>query len=521
VRGRFCMKLPLLIFIKRRVIFFGSYFGSKVGEIISTARICCMVEMPDMPRKDMRSLVDRIFSDDLMVGLAIILACSVVLPLFFEFSLGMQIIFEAVNYIVIAAFVAEYISKLYVAESRISFVIDLWHILDLLIIFIALLDISKLSIAPYAILEEGKLSPILRLLRVFIRVLLTITLAGRTAERIIPPQIIPEIIPQKSTLLISTLDSQGHCDKCSMKESSCSIENAGKTLWIDFQNISKIDLDLIEKASSIPKGVLESKLIRESFPRIDYVGDIPMILLWDSHINSTDPNGTDLEIITNDMLVVFKDNNIITLSTRKSDLFDKISAKSLPLEKEEFPDRIMYSLLQRKIDDYGEIVQRIERKTIGFEEIPIGRTSPQFLEETFHFKKEIQKIISNLWHFNQILHNLKENSDIFKKIDNHAYNLEILPAESDYMFETAKNTRESLISLIELHINTVSYDMNRVMKIIAVITCLALVPSIIGGLLGENILGQSFPITLTEVIFMVFSLMLLGVYTFYKMNWLR
>jgi len=130
--------------------------------------------------------------------------------------------------------------------------------------------------------------------------------------------------------------------------------------------------------------------------------------------------------------------------------FDKISAKSLPLEKEKFTVRVMYSLLQQKIDDYGEIVQRIERKTIGFEEIPIGRTSPQFLEETFHFKKEIQKIISNLWHFNQILHNLKENSDIFKKFDNHPHNLEILQAESDYMFETAKNTRESLISLIEL-----------------------------------------------------------------------
>jgi len=59
------------------------------------------------------------------------------------------------------------------------------------------------------------------------------------------------------------------------------------------------------------------------------------------------------------------------------------------------------------------------------------------------------------------------------------------------------------------------------MKIIAVITCLALVPSIIGGLLGENVLGQPFPITLIEVFFMVFSLMLLGVYTFYKMDWLR
>ena len=89
------------------------------------------------------------------------------------------------------------------------------------------------------------------------------------------------------------------------------------------------------------------------------------------------------------------------------------------------------------------------------------------------------------------------------------------------MYETSQNIRESLISLIELHINTVSYDMNRVMKVIAVITCLAIVPTIIGGLLGVNLMDNPYPLKITEVFFIVFSLMLIGLYTFYKMDWLR
>lgn len=89
------------------------------------------------------------------------------------------------------------------------------------------------------------------------------------------------------------------------------------------------------------------------------------------------------------------------------------------------------------------------------------------------------------------------------------------------MYETAQNIRESLISLIELHINTVSYDMNRVMKVLAVITCLGLVPTVIGGLLGVNLIDVPYPLRISDIVFMIFSLMLMGVYTFYKMGWLR
>ncbi|MDD1762367.1 MAG: hypothetical protein LUQ59_09045 [Methanothrix sp.] len=149
-------------------------------------------------------------------------------------------------------------------------------------------------------------------------------------------------------------------------------------------------------------------------------------------------------------------------------------------------------------------------------------TSPQFLETTFHFRKEIQKIISNLWHFKKILEHIKDNKATLNGIDNtHNPVFDSFHDDAEYICETAQNIKESLISLIELHINTVSYDMNRVMKVIAVITCLAVIPSIVGGLLGENLVDQPYQITINEVFFVVASLMLLGLYVFYRKNWLR
>jgi Mg2+ and Co2+ transporter CorA len=451
----------------------------------------------------LKSQVYRVFNDDLMIGLAAILACTVILPLFIEFTPAMETIFEAVNYAIISIFAAEYVFKLIVDDKKVSFVINSWHILDLLIIVIAVLDLSKLSFIPFVISEQGKLSPILRLLRVLLRVLLAITLAGRTAERAIPIKL-PENNPSlKSQLRISTLDFQGNISKCFVKESSCTIPKTGKPLWIDFQHVGKIDLDFIEKNTAIPIDVLESKLIKESFPRIDHIKGVPIIFLWDSKVNEINSDVNELNVTKNDMLIVFENNRIITLSSGESHLFDTISYESLPLENEEFSIQILYSLLHKKIDDYGEIVQRIEQKTIGFEEIPVNRTSPQFLEETFHFKKEIQKIISNLWHFHQILHHLKDDKNLVNKINNKdSYYFDNLHAESEYMYETAQNIKESLLSIIDLHINTVSYDMNRVMKVIAVITCLAIIPATIGGLLGVNLTQGNFPIKLSEVLYL-------------------
>lgn len=211
------------------------------------------------------------------------------------------------------------------------------------------------------------------------------------------------------------------------------------------------------------------------------------------------------------------------MCTGKGDLFDRISSQKLPLEEEAFRAKVLFAILRQKIEDYGEIVRRIEGKTIRFEEMPVNRTSPKFLEETFYFKKELQKTISNLWHFNRVVHHILDSKNLlFPELsEGQSHKLDSLYAESEYLYETAQNTRDSLISLIELHINTVSYDMNRVMKIIAVITCLAIIPTIIGGLLGVNLADNPYQLKITEVFFLVLVFMLMGVYIFYKMDWLK
>lgn len=358
-------------------------------------------------RDRLHSAVHRAFNDDLMIGLAAALTGLVIFPMFITFSPAMLQVFRYVNYFIVAMFIAEYFLKVLVSQSKISFITNPWHILDLIIILIAAADIANPEFAPALIAAHGRISPVLRLPRLF----LGLTLVGRSMERAVPDKTQQEDGNSGGRPEIAVLDQSSCIRRYSMAdlELDASVLTSVKPLWIDMQNIHENDLKFVEEVTGIPRYILESKLIQESFPRIDFFKGFTIILLWDSIVDSPGSGKGSLNINTNEMLVICADTRIITLSTARSDIFDRILHNETPSGLDDITIGVLHSLLKLKVRDYGEIIQTIERRTIGFEEIPVNKTSPKFLEETFQFKKEIQKIISNLWHFNQVLDYMKVN----------------------------------------------------------------------------------------------------------------
>ena len=53
-------------------------------------------------------------------------------------------------------------------------------------------------------------------------------------------------------------------------------------------------------------------------------------------------------------------------------------------------------------------------------------------------------------------------------------------------YETISETKETVQTLIELHINLKSFEMNGLLKLLAVVSFLGLIPSVVGGLLGTG-----------------------------------
>ena len=59
------------------------------------------------------------------------------------------------------------------------------------------------------------------------------------------------------------------------------------------------------------------------------------------------------------------------------------------------------------------------------------------------------------------------------------------------------------------------------MRVLAVVSAMGLVPTIVGGLLGMNVVGNPWPVTLAQVAFGVATGMVLLLYVFFVWGWLR
>ncbi len=457
-------------------------------------------------RLRLKGPVYQIFTDHLMIVLALILIPAIFLPLFFAFSEFMLFMFMVARHVIIVMFVLEYFLKLYVADSRKAYAANPWHIIDLLIVVLAITDFIPLS--PLG--GVGRNFPLLRLLR-FTR---TFAVAGKSVKRAIPKRPLEKAMPRVSHMKINIF-ADGRIVKGAAKEDIDRQIAAPGHAWIDLQEVSEPDIDFISDALNIPKIVLVSKIIKESYPKIDFFRNITTILIKDSKLQPEDTD--DVRILRNNMLITWADNLIITISNGKSDIFERVSDG---LVVENFPVGILYSIFSRKISDYEEIVRLMEQNITALEELPVGAMHP-FLEKSFNFKKEIQKIHSNLLHFKQVLGTIRTRKIVPGMKDEYPSLFGILFDESVYLSETTNTIRDNLVSLIDLRISSVSVGLNRVMRILAVITSLGLIPSIISGLLGENLMDSPYPVGLPEVFFLELFIMSLAAYAFYRRGWLR
>ncbi len=449
-----------------------------------------------------------------MIVLALLLIPTIFLPFLFKFSHMILVFFRAVNYIIILMFVLEYFLKLYVADSRKEYATNPWHILDLLIVALSITNF--LPWIPFG--GIGRSSPLLRLLRIT-RIF---AVAGRTVKRANSEKPIEMLGPQVSRMKIN-IHADGKTTKGALKEDITGhLDSSGYT-WIDLQEVSESDIGIISEVLHVPTVVLTGKIIKESYPKIDSFKDFASILIRDIKVKSEGTGIRGIDISRYNMLIILDDNHIATISAGKSDLFDQVSIDgSIRENKEEFIPGILYAIFRKNMTDYDEVVRLLEHRAIAMEERPAGMINPSFLEETFYFKKEIHNIHSDLWHFTQVVKALRSG-----KVPHGGLKEEFLPLfnilydESTYLYETSENVRDDLVSLIDLHINTVSVGLNRVMRILAVITSLGLIPSIINGLLGENLTDSPYAMTITEIFFLETSIMLLAAYAFYRHGWLR
>jgi len=191
------------------------------------------------------------------------------------------------------------------------------------------------------------------------------------------------------------------------------------------------------------------------------------------------------------------------------------------LEKN-FSSAALYAVLMGFLNDYQMLLSEIEVEVIKIGGLPKSKLPKDFLERMYRFGKETSRVVSNLVHFKEMLGLINRGNLFVKKIDPkevQAFN--VLQDTATYLNEIADNVSGNMQQIIDLYINQTSFDTNRILKVLAVITALAVVPSSIGGLLGMNMLDVPFQAFLWQIVTAVAVIVLFMGYACVKLGWLK
>lgn len=464
-------------------------------------------EFPFRLRSWTQRLLAFLLGEAFLGFLAIAAVALTLTPWLFQVPTRVDACLEAGQWSIIALFALEYILALSHAADRRAFVLNPWRVIDLLTIVVPLLTLVP------GISDWLRSSPVLRLIRL-IRV---VALGVRASGVVVREEARRGATSAVGAVEVTVLQAGGKPGPASYAEFLRWIKAPGDA-WYNVANLSPDQIKEVAETAGIAPAFIESHLGGSGYPHLDSTGRYAALFVWIPEAQAGKP------IERHGFLLLATRHGLFTLSQHHVNALQVVSPV---LGREElatlpFTVRILCAFLKAVLDRHEEIVAGFERELRALEDLPVRESRQQFFEHTFRLKKQLSTAQSDLWRMKGILASLAEARAKLPGSDGRELDfLRRLAEDADYLYETVVNTREGVLSLIDLHLNVVSFEMNRVMRVLAVVSVLGLIPAVVGGLFGMNLADNPWPFTLSQVSFGVGLAMVLCLYLFLVKGWLR
>jgi Mg2+ and Co2+ transporter CorA len=475
-------------------------------------------------RPRLQRSIDAIFSDYLMIALSLVLIPVLLIPFFVEISPAGQVVLGTLDSAILVIFILEYTLKLAFAENRREFFINPWHILDLFIIA-----------APVAGILAGAFQTVtgslrlLRLLRLARSAALGTRVYARTESGSDQDTDTSTVRAQECTVSILYPAPAG-TGRTWLARELRELPDADRTIptglpegvmkWYDFTSVTPADLPNISRLTGVSVSLLSEALRERAFPwaRSHRTYAAVYLKIRESRHNPANPR--QILIAWRWILIVSKDHTLLTFSALPPQA-PALIAKDALLEHDTLtPAEITYRFFQDALSRMEETLRSIEDELEYTGSLPISEQPASFFSETFRLKKESVRIHSWLLHTRDVLNSIVTGKVVLHGMEDGSRFSALLDRAS-YLYDISDDITENVSSLNDYYFNATSFQMGRVMKLIAVLSALTIIPTVVGSLLGSNLEGNPWPISLPQIVVIVGIAMLATAWVYYRLGWLR
>jgi Mg2+ and Co2+ transporter CorA len=467
------------------------------------------------PRREVREAVYAILSDGFMAFLSILLIPILLVPFFVQVPDDINRILNLGDVTIIGFFVVEYGSKLYLAEDRWEYFLSGWHLLDLVVIllsFVAYLPLLGLSEHGSAVL----LLRLLRLPRVF-------AVGGRAAaSRFGQQEQGPTAAPPEPDAIIRFVDPTHLTAPQTLSWAEFEQHLATDAPeWFHVSRLSYTSFQRLSALVKVPERHFRFRQLDDLWPHVGRADRAIILFFQTGEIRYPKHTREFYTIGRRGAAALIIGPKIISITAHQTDPFSRVAEELGRMESpsSEFTFRILEAQLDSTVNGYHTLFTELELEINGISRTPRSRLPKDFLARAYELHKAITRVSANITHFRELLSRLVAGRVPIEGVDDKARGrLEALADEAGYLGEIARESSESLNTVIDVYINQSSYETNRILKILAVITTVAIIPATIGGLLG---IDGPYSFVLWQVGLAVSVGMIFVGYCFIQLGWLK
>ncbi len=255
-----------------------------------------------------------------------------------------------------------------------------------------------------------------------------------------------------------------------------------RKLWINICGIPVNEIEQIGKSLNIHPLTLEDILNTYQRPKIEYYEDyIYSVSKFLSLENS--------KILKEEQVnIILKDNLVISIQELKSDLFEMVYERirlGSNIFRKAKCDYLFYVLNDIIIDHYFIITEEFSDYIDDLQERLLDSPHSDDLSEIRRLKKEVQKA-------RQLIIPMRENMNSLLRRESGFITETSVPYlrdASDHMIQIYENTdvlRDSIMTLLDIYLSSISNKMNQVMKVLTIIATIFIPLTFIAGIYGMN-----------------------------------
>ncbi len=295
-------------------------------------------------------------------------------------------------------------------------------------------------------------------------------------------------------------------------------ELAGKTrncMWIDATEPNASELNDLSKLMKIPVEDLNMCLDEEERPRIEEAQDYHIIFYRAPYVHREE---SDIEILTSPIGIFLTRDCVLTVHLHHTRYLEMLVEHAVPIESPPlFSLRIITEITSR----YFKVLDKLDEDLENLEEEIFESPDKKTVEKIFDARKTLLFFHKSLTANREVLVAIEKGYiPSFDKKTREKFR--DIYTETIQLIDMAATYREILTGALDIYLSTISNNLNKVVKVLTILTAMIMIPTLIAGVYGMNV---RLPYAEHDYGFWVVLLLMLAsvgasMFVFKKRNWI-